>query len=396
MAILLIFNWISGIMAQNTIVAPSDRIDTILCKIDPMDSVEVSLLTCSPHEEIYSLYGHSALRWHDLHKQGETAGQDVVFNWGLFNFNKPFFVLRFVFGLTDYELGVIPYSYFAPYYEKWGSSITEQVLNLTNEEKSSLHLALIENLKPENKIYRYNYFYDNCSTRPRDIIERSINGKIEWAVREDYNPTFREMMRECNRNHDWSRFGNDFLLGIKADFKTNRTEQEFLPMNLMQDMALAKIYTNGEYRPLIREQRINVMPGVQMIEKDWILSPTEVAIILVALVMCIAIAEWKRKKTYKWIDTVLMLIQGTMGLILTVMIFSQHPTTSINLNILLFNPLPLVFIPSVIRRKSTIWWRLLAVMLFLFVIGSIFQSYPEGIWGLALCLLIRVIVNEKK
>ena len=393
--ITLIISGISVSYAQNGLSPVSESNDTVFSEIDPMDSVEVSLITCSPHEEIYSLYGHSALRWHDLHKTGPTAGQDLVFNWGLFNFNKPYFVLRFVFGLTDYELGTINYEYFVPYYRKWGSSVTEQVINLTNDEKRNLKKALAENLKPENKVYRYNYFYDNCSTRPRDIIERSLNGKVEWADREDYKPTFREMVRECNRNHDWSRFGNDILLGLKADFKTDRIEQEFLPMNLMQDMAMAQVYVNGEYRPLVKEQRDVVPPGVQMIEPDWILSPTEMAIIIVLVALSIMFAEWKQKKCFIWWDVMLMVVEGLIGLLLTVMIFSQHPTTSINLNILLFNPLPLFFIPSVIKGRNT-WFKVLAAMIVLYALGSIWQSYPEGIWSLALCLLSRIVIRYAK
>ena len=393
--ITLIISEISVSYAQNGLSPVSESNDTVFSEIDPMDSVEVSLITCSPHEEIYSLYGHSALRWHDLHKTGPTAGQDLVFNWGLFNFNKPYFILRFVFGLTDYELGTINYEYFVPYYRKWGSSVTEQVINLTNDEKRNLKKALAENLKPENKVYRYNYFYDNCSTRPRDIIERSLNGKVEWADREDYKPTFREMVRECNRNHDWSRFGNDILLGLKADFKTDRIEQEFLPMNLMQDMAMAQVYVNGEYRPLVKEQRDVVPPGVQMIEPDWILSPTEMAIIIVLVALSIMFVEWKQKKCFIWWDVMLMVVEGLIGLLLTVMIFSQHPTTSINLNILLFNPLPLFFIPSVIKGRNT-WFKVLAAMIVLYALGSIWQSYPEGIWSLALCLLSRIVIRYAK
>ena len=396
--LILISLTISGISiscAQNSLSSVSESNDTILSEIDPMDSVEVSLITCSPHEEIYSLYGHSALRWHDLHKEGPTAGQDHVFNWGLFNFNKPFFILRFVFGLTDYELGVIEYEYFIPYYKKWGCLITEQVINLTNDEKRNLQKALADNLKPENKVYRYNYFYDNCSTRPRDITERSLNGKIQWAERDEYTPTFREIVRECNRNHDWSRFGNDILLGLKADFKTARTEQEFLPMNLMQDMALAQVYANGEYRPLVKEHRTIAPAGIQMIEPDWILSPTEVAIIIVMVALCIMLVEWKQRKRFIWWDVTLMVVEGLIGLLLTVMIFSQHPTTSINLNILLFNPLPLFFIPSVIKGRNT-WFKVLAVMIVLYALGGIWQSYPEGIWSLALCLLSRIVIRYAK
>ena len=387
--ILLIFSGLYSSWAQNMPLEVTVDQDSIISKIDPMDSIEVSLITCSPHEEIYSLYGHSALRWHDLHNEGPTAGQDLVFNWGLFDFKKPYFVLRFVFGLTDYELGVIPFERFVPYYKRWGCSITEQVISLTNEEKHSLKKALADNLRQENKVYRYNFFYDNCSTRPRDIIERNVNGKIEWPDREDYTPSFRDMVRECNRNHDWSRFGNDILLGLKADLKTTRTEQEFLPLNLMQDMALAQIYVNGEYRPLVKEQRNIALPGVQIIEPDWILSPTETAIILVLIALCILFVEWKQKKRFVWWDVTLMLVQSAIGIVLTVMIFSQHPTTSLNLNILLFNPLPIFFIPSVIKHRNT-WWKLLVVLLILYTIGGIWQSYPEGLWGLALCLLSRI------
>ena len=137
-----------------------------------MDSVEYSLVTCSPHEEIYSLYGHTAIRMQDLHK---SQSNDIVYNWGVFNFDAPHFVLRFVFGLTDYELEAASYDVFCKYYQYMGSSVTEQVLNLSSEEKVKLAQALAENCRPENKVYRYNYFYDNCSTRPRDIISRSVN-----------------------------------------------------------------------------------------------------------------------------------------------------------------------------------------------------------------------------
>ena len=361
---------------------------------DPMDSVEVSLLTCSPHEEIYSLYGHAAIRWHDLRQEGPTKGQDLVFNWGMFSFSKPFFVLRFVFGLTDYELVCMDTSTFLPYYQKWGSSVTEQVLNLTANEKRQVQQALAENLRPENKVYRYNFFYDNCSTRPRDIIERNLDGKIIWPEQEGEQPSFREMVRFCNRNHLWSKAGNDMLLGLKADKATNRIEQEFLPVNLMQDIAQAQVYENGIYRPLVREQRSLVPPGVQLIEPDWFLTPTQMAILLLILSVAIAWIEWRRRKTFKWLDVTLMVIQGLAGIALTLMLFSQHPTTTLNLNYLLFNPLPFFFIPSVVRRKK-IWWAVQMTLLALYAIGAIFQSYPEGMGFLALCLLTRILINEK-
>ena len=360
-----------------------------------LDSVEVSLLTCSPHEEIYSLYGHSALRWHDLHQEGPRAGEDLAFNWGIFNFDKPYFVARFVFGLTDYELGVIPYQAFCSYYEQWGSSVTEQVLNLTNEEKQKLKEALANNLLPENRIYRYNFFYDNCSTRPRDIVEKCINGKVEYAQRNDYTPSYREMVGYCTRNHPWATFGNDILLGIKADWDTDLRQQEFLPGNLLYDFDRAQIYSDGTYRQLVSERRMAVNPGVQIIEEDFPLTPMQCALILLAITIGISIFDWKRKKRSAWYDTILFLMQGLAGCVLFAMLFSQHPTTSINLQILLINPVALGFIPSVIRKKNNIWPKVQTIMLVLFFIGSFFQHYAEGMLIVALCLLLRVIRFEK-
>ena len=380
------FLLILGFMAVTNVMAEENQKNYL----EQFDSIEVSLLTCSPHEEIYSLYGHSALRWHDMRQNGLNAGNDIVFNWGIFNFNKPYFVLRFVFGLTDYELGPIPYQPFCNYYQEWGSSVTEQVLNLTPEEKMRLQAALAENLKPENRIYRYNYFYDNCSTRPRDIIEKCLNGRLEYAQREDYTPSYREMVSLCTRNHPWATFGNDMLLGVKADFATDLREQEFLPENLMYDFDHAQIYAAGEYRPLVKERRIPVLPGVQVIEQDFPLSPMECALILLALTAVIMLIEWKSGKRQVWYDVILMTIQGLAGCVLFVMLFSQHPTTSTNLQILLLNPLPLFFIPSVIRQNVTRWQKILLTMIILYLIGSIFQHYAEGMIIVALSLLLRI------
>ena len=354
------------------------------------DSIEVSLMTCAPHEEIYSLYGHSALRWHDL-----RTGEDWAFNWGVFDFHKPYFVARFVFGLTDYELGVYPYALFLDEYKRVGSQVVEQVLNLTSAEKERLSLALKENLKPENRVYRYNYFYDNCSSRPRDMIEHCIDGKIEYAPREDYSPSYREMVHLCVRNHPWAAFGNDMLLGLKADLKTDQRQQEFLPDNLLYDFDRAKIYVNGEYRPLVKESRIALPGGVQVIEQDFPLSPMACFLIVLAVSALLALVEWKRKKLLVWWDVLLMTLQGLAGLVLFVMLFSQHPTTTLNLQLLLLNPLPFFFLPAVIRKRPSRWWIIQLVLIAGFFLGGLFQQYAEGLMILALCLLYRSIINIK-
>ena len=360
--------------------------------VEYFDSVEVSLLTCAPHEEVYSLYGHTALRWHDLH-----TGDDLAFNWGIFNFKKPFFVARFVFGLTDYELGITPFEPFAAYYKRWGAMVTEQVLNLSSVEKSRLQKLLADNYLPENRVYRYNYFYDNCSTRPRDIIERCLDGKVEYAQRQDYEPTFRQMIREKTKRHEWATEGNDLLLGVRADLKTSREEQEFLPENLLYDFDRAQIRGNdGTVRPLVVNRRMAVQPGVQVIERDFVMSPVEVGVALMIVSLLVFAVEWKRRHIFIIWDAVLMTLTGLAGCVLFVMLFSQHPCTTTNMQVLLLNPLHLFFIPSVVRRRQTRYWTVLLVMTALLLVGAFFQRYAVLTPFLALCLLTRYWIHLRR
>ena len=385
----IIFNALKGVLL--TLILVSSTPVAAQEDIPPMDSVEFSLLTCQPHDEVYSLYGHTAIRYHEL----RPGGLDWAFNYGVFDFKKPHFVARFVFGLTDYELGAYPYKYFVKEYRRFGSMVTEQVLNLTDEEKMALHDALAINLRPENKIYRYNYFYNNCTTKARDIIESCINGKVEYAGREDYTPSYRDMVHSMTRNNPWSRFGNDLLLGIKADWKTDLRQQEFLPGNLMYDFDHAQIYSNGSYRPLIKERRIAVPAGVQIIESGFPLTPLACAAILLAVGIVIFFFEWRKKRVLVLWDVLLMITTGTIGIVLTLMLFSQHPTVSLNLQIILCNPLPWLFLWPVIRGRETRYWKITAILAVLFLIGSFFQCYAEGIHVLALCLLMQCYANMK-
>ena len=385
----IIFNALKGVLL--TLILVSSAPVAAQEDIPPMDSVEFSLLTCQPHDEVYSLYGHTAIRYHEL----RPGGLDWAFNYGVFDFKKPHFVARFVFGLTDYELGAYPYKYFVKEYRRFGSMVTEQVLNLTDEEKMALHDALAINLRPENKIYRYNYFYNNCTTKARDIIESCINGKVEYAGREDYTPSYRDMVHSMTRNNPWSRFGNDLLLGIKADWKTDLRQQEFLPGNLLYDFDHAQIYSNGNYRPLIKERRIAVPAGVQIIESGFPLTPLACAAILLAVGIVIFFFEWRKKRVFVLWDVLLMITTGTIGIVLTLMLFSQHPTVSLNLQIILCNPLPWLFLWPVIRGRKTRYWKITAILAVLFLIGSFFQCYAEGIHVLALCLLMQCYANMK-
>ncbi len=357
---------------------------------DKMDSVEISLITCTPHEEIYSLYGHTALRYHNL-----SSGQDLLFNYGVFNYKAPHFVARFVLGKTDYELGVIPMKPFCKEYRKWGSGVYEQVLDINNEEKRRIALALSLNMRPENRVYRYNFFYDNCSTRPRDIIERNLDGEIVLSNKEEQPSTYREMIHSLNSHHPWMAFGIDLLLGVKADLKTDLRQEEFLPLNLMHHYDNAQIHADGQYRPLVKERRILVENGIQQREEDFPLSPTLCALLLLMITVIVSFFDWKKKRCTVIFDALFMLITGLIGSLLFIMIFSEHPTTSINLQILLLNPLSLLFIIPVVKRRPTHYWNIILVCLILFFIGCFLQDYAEGMEIVAFCLLIRFWIHKR-
>lgn len=359
----------------------------------PADSIRVSLLTCSPHDEIYSLYGHTAIRYED-----KASKTDIVVNYGMFSFKKPFFVARFVLGLTDYEMGIQDFNDFCYEYQYFGSQVTQQEINLTPEEKGLLLKALQDNYA-NARVYRYNYFYNNCTTKARDIILKSINGKIEYKNAIDKSVSFRDLIHGCNANYSWASFGNDLLLGFKADMQTTREEQQFLPDNLMRDFGQAKIVSaDGSARPLVKNTEIIVKGNDHAIAGKTKVTPQFVFITLLLLFAAIVVAEFKTKKRFLWVDISLLLASGLAGLILFVMLFSEHPTTSTNLQIFILCPLNLYWAIYIIKnkrneRKLRKAWTFLSIMLCIGLSGRLIQVYAEGMPLLALSLLLKNCCN---
>lgn len=359
----------------------------------PADSIRVSLLTCSPHDEIYSLYGHTAIRYED-----KASKTDIVVNYGMFSFKKPFFVARFVLGLTDYEMGIQDFNDFCYEYQYFGSQVTQQEINLTPEEKGQLLKALQDNYA-NARVYRYNYFYNNCTTKARDIILKSINGKIEYKNAIDKSVSFRDLIHGCNANYSWASFGNDLLLGFKADMQTTREEQQFLPDNLMRDFGQAKIVSaDGSARPLVKNTEIIVKGNDYAIAGKTKVTPQFVFITLLLLIAAIVVAEFKTKKRFLWVDISLLLASGLAGLILFVMLFSEHPTTSTNLQIFILCPLNLYWAIYIIKnkrneRKLRKAWTFLSIMLCIGLSGRLIQVYAEGMPLLALSLLLKNCCN---
>lgn len=347
------------------------------------DRIQISLLTCSPGKEVWAQYGHTAIRYYD-----KESGEDLAINYGIFSLDQTYFIPRFVLGMTDYRMGVQPMDMFLAQYSYEGRGVIEQVLNLSAEDKEVIYKALQENMKPENVVYRYNYFFDNCTTRARDMLVNHLHGKVVYPPAEE-DATFRSMIHKWNDKYEWSQFGEDLLLGVNADRKTTKSEQQFLPENLRSDFDKARY--NG--KPLVKETNILLDAETEVAEPAFPLSPLSIALIFAVISLVMMLFSYRRQQVYWAWDLALMLTSGLMGIIFFVMIFSQHPCVSLNFILLFFNPLPLFFLYSTIKKKKVIWWKIWGVLIILGLFGSLFQEIPMPILIVASFLLIHCIVH---
>ena len=347
------------------------------------DRIQISLLTCSPGKEVWAQYGHTAIRYYD-----KESGEDLAINYGIFSLDQTYFIPRFVLGMTDYRMGVQPMDMFLAQYSYEGRGVVEQVLNLSAEDKEVIYKALQENMKPENVVYRYNYFFDNCTTRARDMLVNHLHGKVVYPPAEE-DATFRSMIHKWNNKYEWSQFGEDLLLGVNADRKTTKSEQQFLPENLRSDFDKARY--NG--KPLVKETNVLLDAETEVAEPVFPLSPLSIALIFAVISLVMMLFSYRRQQVYWAWDLALMLTSGLMGIIFFVMIFSQHPCVSLNFILLFFNPLPLFFLYSTIKKKKVIWWKIWGVLIILGIFGSLFQEIPLPILIVASFLLLHCIVH---
>ena len=347
------------------------------------DSIQISLLTCSPGKEVWAQYGHTAIRYYD-----KESGEDLAINYGIFSLDQTYFIPRFVLGMTDYRMGVQPMDMFLAQYSYEGRGVVEQVLNLSAEDKKVIYEALQENMKPENVVYRYNYFFDNCTTRARDMLVNHLHGKVVYPPAEE-DATFRSMIHKWNNKYEWSQFGEDLLLGVNADRKTTKSEQQFLPENLRSDFDKATY----KGKPLVKETNVLLDAETEVAEPTFPLSPLSIALIFAAISLVMMLFSYRRQQVYWAWDLALMLTSGLIGIIFFIMIFSQHPCVSLNFILLFFNPLPLFFLYNTIKKKKVIWWKIWGVLIILGLFGSLFQEIPLPILIVASFLLLHCIVH---
>ncbi len=355
------------------------------------DEAQISILTCTPSEEAsFTVYGHTAIRVWDPERN-----MDAIFNYGIFDFNKPNFIYRFAKGETDYKLGITTFDRFLMEYQMRGSGVTEQVLNLTTDEKAGIWNALLINARPENAVYRYNFFFDNCATRPVALVERSVDGTVVYN--HPNNPqTFRDLINYAMRNKPWLIFGTELALGAPADRIATPHEELFLPLYLESAFDKATIKSaDGTERPLVKQTNILAEEIPEDIEPIFF-TPLVVSLLLLAIVLILTFLEWKKKKYYRWLDCLLFFIAGIAGVIIFFLAFvSEHPATWPNWSVVWLHPFHLIgvvlFAVKKFNKAAYYYHFINFAALTLMLLGWYFipQHFNAAFLPLVLCLWVR-------
>jgi hypothetical protein len=303
------------------------------------EQAQISLLTSSPADDaVYTLYGHTALRVHD-----PKTNIDEVFNYGIFDFSRSNFIYRFAKGETDYKVAKQHFGYYLMEYINRESEVYEQILNLLPEEKEALWQALIINERPENRVYRYNFFFDNCATRLAAMIENNIRGMIIYPSQIG-QPTFRDAINFCTRRHPWVTFGCDLAMGAPTDRVMTLKETFFLPEYLKDAFDKAEIKRDSMVQPLVL--KVNILSEkTQTPEKppSFITSPLACFMFICIVIVWLTWLERRKKTYFGWMDTVLFSFAGIAGCILFFLsFFSVHPCIFPNISLLWLHPFHLI------------------------------------------------------
>lgn len=360
------------------------------------DKANISILTYSRTNEVHAMYGHTAMRVCDA-----TNGFDMIFNYGMFDFRSDYFVYRFARGYTDYILGISNFQNLTIECYIRNMSVSEQVLNLTSLEKQKVFDYLMNNAEPQNRTYRYNFLFDNCATRPRQVIENCVSGKVVYKDT-IATKTFRTLIHDCIGPNKWLTFGIDLVLGSPLDSKATYREQMFLPAYFADAYSRTVIVDSlGKERKLVlsSSEIIPANPLVEEVTPFWY-SPNTIAAVLFILIFTVSFIGLKKQKFYTWIDVTLFAIYGLTGCIIFFMtFFSTHPATTPNYNLIVLHPLHLIFaicllIPA-LKNKLSKYYIINAAILAVFLLLARFlmQQFSVAFVLLTLTLFFRSLFH---
>jgi hypothetical protein len=345
------------------------------------DSAMVSLLTCSPGSELYSKFGHSAIRVYDPY-----AGLDIVYNYGLFDFNTPNFYLKFIRGKLPYQLGVQRFYSFMWDYQSEGRKVEETPLLLDLDSRKKLLDFLEYNYRPENRQYPYDFFFDNCASRIRDVLEQSAGITYTRVMAGEKEKTFRQLLDDYIKQHDWIDFGIDLILGLPADQKADFRAEMFLPDYLSSNLRAGRTGNNpvaGE--PILLLESLPEAKNMSLIPPPFVFFSI--------LFLGAALLTWRgSRKAQKRFDMLYFSLLGLSGALFTFMwVFTDHDATYANLNLLWANPLAFMVAIAAAWGGRAFWLKVVAGLTLAAFFGFPFlpQQLHPAVIPLMLITLLR-------
>jgi len=345
--------------------------------------LRISLLTCTPGDELYSTFGHSALRVTD-----SSSLQDIVFNYGTFNFDEPGFYTKFIRGKLLYFVSTSYFNEFKEEYQATNRGITEQVLNLSAEEKVAVEKFLFHNIQEENKYYQYDFLFDNCTTRLRDIIIQHKKNRPAFKAVMPEGTRFRQAIHQYldKNNMQWSKLGIDLLLGAPTDAVMTAEQSQFLPDNLM------KAFDSSNHGNNLVLTKTELYPYDNLHQAKSFFTP--VTIFLLLLVGIIALDLSKNKWAAAFLsgfDGLLFFITGAAGILLLFMwLGTDHAMCKNNFNLIWAWPTHAVAAFFIHSKKGWIKKYLNVTIIGLLVVLISWFFLPQQLNNslLIICLLI--------
>ncbi|PQV47303.1 uncharacterized protein DUF4105 [Jejuia pallidilutea] len=356
------------------------------------DGADVSVLTIGPGTSLNDAFGHSAFRIKD-----EEKGFDLVFNYGVYDFEAPNFILKFAQGKLNYLIGLNRFDDFYNVYTEQNRTIKQQTLNLSKAEKQKLFDALIENYKPENRRYLYDFFFDNCATKIKDVANITCNNTIQFNIPEDYEEaTFRTLIQDNLNKNSWGSLGIDLALGAVIDQTATPEQHMFLPKNTH---SFFKNATKGtEKTPLIKSSSTLYAAKPVPTSSNFITSPLFIFSLIGILIIYITYKDYKQQKRTKTLDIAIFTITGLAGVVILLLWFAtDHEATHNNYNLLWANPLNLIILFQIFKTKMSKWLNkylkflviLLCLMVFHWITGV--QVFAIGLIPLLTAVFARYL-----
>ncbi len=343
-------------------------------------NAKISLLTISPGAELYSTFGHSAYRINDPQQR-----LDVVFNYGTFDFRTEGFYVKFLRGTLPYQIGG---QYFENEISGWTQEqryVVEQVLNLSQAQKQGVYDFLQTNYLPENREYAYKFFYDNCSTRLRDVLKKVCKDSVTFSKTLHADSTYRQWIDVYARKNEklWADFGMDLAIGEQSDRITGANGAMFLPNNLSDAFDNAKIQKDSTWQPLVLE-KLELNRGMLpvIVKEKELITPNMLFWTFFFLIVSFTFYQFKKTKNSFVFDKIFFTIAGIFGwFIFLLWFFTDHGVTENNLNIIWTYPLlfPIAWLLKKEGSRSWLSKHFLAYGIILVLFLICWKFFPQEI-----------------